>query len=112
MFWRIGFSVIFLACLLSSIFQIERVDVITSDECLRDYTFIWTDSVNKYLAAHPNICDRYIIFCSFLMDFMMLNFFTWWLLKWKSFRLIIAYILFFGTRSVIQVKNIHLCSNI
>jgi hypothetical protein len=84
-------------------FQTEREDVITPDECLRDYTFIWSDGLNGYLTANRDISDRYIIYSSFLMDFMLLSCFVLWLLYWKSFRMIIAYMLFFGTRGLIQV---------
>jgi hypothetical protein len=75
------------------------------DECLRDYTFIWTDSLNQYLSMNRDVCDRYIVYCSFMMDFMMINFFSWWFLEWKSFRLIFTYLLFFGIRGVIQVRS-------
>ena len=75
------------------------------DECLRDYTFIWTDPLNQYLSMNRDVCDRYIIYCSFMMDFMMINFFSWWFLQWKSFRLILTYLLFFGIRGVIQVRS-------
>jgi len=101
---RIGWAVIFLACLVSTMFNVEREDVITPDECLRDQTFIWTASINAYLAANRDLTDRYIIFCSFLMDFMLITAFVLWFLYWKSFRLLIAYMLFFGIRGVIQVS--------
>ena len=71
------------------------------DECLRDYTFIWTDNINQYLSQNRDVTDRYIIFCSFMMDFMLLNFFGWWMFYWKSFRIIITYLLFFGIRGII-----------
>ena len=103
--WKIGFAAIFLGSLLTTIFQIDRVTIITPDECLRDYTFIWTDSVNRYLSLHRDLCDRYIIYCSFLMDFMLILFFASWFLKWKTFRPIITYVLFFGARGVIQVRK-------
>lgn len=74
------------------------------DECLRDYTFIWTDNINQYLAQNRDVTDRYIIFCSFMMDFMLLNFFVWWMLYWKTFRPIVTFLLFFGLRGVIQVS--------
>lgn len=82
----------------------KRVDEITPDECLRDYTFIWTRNINAYLSANPDVCDRYIIFASFLMDFMLLNFFWMWLNYWKSYKMIVAYVLFFGFRGFVQVR--------
>ena len=103
MYMRIGWAIVFLACLISTMFNVERVDVITPDECLRDQTFIWTAPLNAYLAANRDLTDRYIIFCSFLMDFMLITAFVLWFLYGKSFRLLIAYMLFFGIRGVIQV---------
>ena len=92
-------------CLVSTIFQVDRVDVITEDECLRDYSFIMTESVNNYLAEHVDLTNRYIIYCSFLMDFMLVFFIVMWYMYWKSFRLVITYIFFFGIRAVIQVST-------
>ncbi len=109
MWFRVAFSVIFVGCLMTTMFQTDRgQSVLKPDECLRDYTFIWTDSINQYLAANRDVTDRYIIYCSFMMDFMLLNFFAWWLFYWKSFRMIITYLLFFGIRGVIQVSNLSL----
>ena len=99
--WRLAFISVFVVVLLSTIFQIQRVDVISADECLRDYTFIWTESVNRYLASHYDMTNRYIIFCSFLMDFMVVTTFICWLIYWKSYRMIIAVPLFFGARGFI-----------
>jgi hypothetical protein len=39
-----------------------------------------------------------------MMDFMMINFFLWWMFYWKSFRIIVTYLLFFGIRGIIQVR--------
>jgi hypothetical protein len=42
---------IFLGALCSTAFtEIKRVDVITNDECVRDYTFVWTAPLNDFLA--------------------------------------------------------------
>lgn len=46
--------------------------------------------------------SRYTIYCSFLMDSMMISFFTIWFIYWKSFRMVITYLIFFGTRGIIQ----------
>ena len=78
------------------------MDVITNEECVRDYTFRWTAAVNDFLSHRPLLTDRYIIFCSFLMDVMLISVFVSWLIYWKSFRVILTYLLFFGVRSQIQ----------
>lgn len=49
-YFRLAFSVLFIFSLLSTMFYIDRGDnVMKPDECLRDYTFIWTDGINQYL---------------------------------------------------------------
>ena len=105
MLFRIGWAVALVGFLASTMFQVKRIDEITPDECLRDYTFIWTRDINAFLSANRDICDRYIIFASFLMDFMLLNFFWMWLNYWKSYKMIIAYVLFFGCRGLVQVRK-------
>jgi hypothetical protein len=66
-----------------------------------DSTFEWTDSVNKYLQMHLDIKNRYIIYASFLMDLMFLTFMTIFYFHWKTYRIVLAYIIFFCTRAFI-----------
>jgi hypothetical protein len=73
--------------------------------CVWDRTFAWTNSINTFLNKHESLTDAYIIICSLMMDIMMLNLFFWWSLMWKSFRPILAYLLFFGCRGIIQVRS-------
>lgn len=41
--------------------NVEKTEVITKEECLRDYSFKWTDDLNKYLEVNLDIRKRYII---------------------------------------------------
>jgi hypothetical protein len=103
--YRLAFAGCFLVSLLTTIFQVSREDVLKEDECIRDYTFIFTNSINKYLQDHFDLTNRYIIFCSFLMDSMILIFFGLWFTCWKSHRVMLCYLLFFGSRGVVQVSS-------
>ena len=70
---------------------------------MRDYTFIATQPINQFLIDNLEIKNRYIIFCSFLMDLMIISLLSLFYLYWKTYRLAFAYILFFLCRGVLQV---------
>lgn len=72
------------------------------DECLRDYTFIWTERVNVWFRDNIAIKDGYMIYAAFLMDFMILSFLVFFFFFWKSSRLIGALLLFYPVRQTIQ----------
>jgi len=82
-------------------FGTERVDVITPDQCMLDSTFVWSDQLNRFLRANIDIKNRYIIYASFLMDFMLLSFMAFFFLYWRSYRIMLSYIMFFGLRTLI-----------
>jgi len=82
-------------------FNTERIDVLTKDQCMVDSTFVLTDPLNVYLREHLDVRDRYIIYASFLMDLMILTFMAIFYLYWKTFRIIFAYLLFFGLRTFV-----------
>lgn len=98
---RISFSTLFLLGLAYNMLSIERQDFITKEECLRDYTFQWTDSVNQYLRQNVDVKNRLIIQASAFMDFMIYFFIFCLVLAVKSFRAALAYAMFFIIRSVI-----------
>lgn len=79
----------------------ERQDKITYDECLRDEAFSITSSVNGYLAEHPQVTNGFIIYSSMLMDYLIISLCVLFLLYWRSFRVVMTYILFFGIRAII-----------
>lgn len=90
-------------------FNTERVDVISPDECMVDSTFVWSDNINVFLRDNTTIKNRYIIYASFLMDFMLLSFMAFFFLYWSSYRIMLSYIMFFGMRTVIQVSIYLFC---
>lgn len=104
--WRLAFSGVLIVSLLSTIFEISKVETVTEEECIRDYTFIFTAPINKYLQDHFDMTNRYIIYSSFLMDGMIITTFIFWFSYYKSYRVIITYLLFFGSRGVIQVSKL------
>jgi hypothetical protein len=73
---------------------------------MRDWTFEVTDSINKYLRQNLDVKNKYIIYASFLMDAMLLTFFSLFLLYWKTYRPIFAIVIFFLFRSFIQVSTL------
>ena len=66
-----------------------------------DQSFVFTEPVNDYLRDHLDIKNRYIIYASFLMDVMILSFVVMFYFHWKSYRIVLAYVLFFGIRTFI-----------
>lgn len=73
-----------------------------------DMSFEWTESLNKYLGAHVDVKNRYLIYASFLMDLMILTVMAVFYLYWKGYRIIFGYLIFFGTRTFIQVSPFQL----
>jgi hypothetical protein len=41
-------------------------------ECMRDYTFIWTEKANQYMVNNEEFRKRYMIYAGFLMDFLQI----------------------------------------
>ncbi len=95
------FSVIFLLLLFYNMYDIEKKPVITQAQCMQDWAFDMSDSINKYLRVHLDVKNRYIIYASFLMDAMLLTFFSLFLLYWKTYRPIFAIVMFFVFRAFI-----------
>lgn len=100
-FSRIAFSSIFLLGLVYNMFSLDKVEYIPNEECMRDYTFIWTNDVNQYLRNNIEVKNRFIIEASTFMDFMIYCFLLVYLFRIKTFRAIIAYAIFFSIRSTI-----------
>ena len=92
------FAAAFLLSLFHGMFSIEQIVVVTKDECIKDYTFVWTSTANGYLSENIDFKNKYIIYCSLMMDFMIISFMGFFLLYWKTYRVLFAYILFFGLR--------------
>ena len=99
---RLTFSLLFFTVLLSTaLATTKRRDKITWDECLYDQTFQMTAKVNSFLQEHPSVTNAFIIYSSFLMDFLIVSFVLFFILHWKTYRPVITYILFFGFRVIV-----------
>ena len=70
-----------------------------------DRTFRWTDKVNHYFRDNLSLKNAYIIYASFLMDSMIITYITLFAFYWKTYRVILAYIMFFAIRTFIQVST-------
>jgi len=99
---RATFALLFFTILLSTaIATTSRKDKITRQECMRDYTFLLTASINKFLQGHEGITNGFIIYSSMMMDFLIVSFMMIFIFYWKTFRPIVTYALFFGFRIVV-----------
>jgi len=58
-----------------------------------------TEGINVWFRENIPAKNAYIAFASMLMDIMLLGYLCLFASKWKSFRVIIAYFLFFLVRS-------------
>jgi len=67
-----------------------------------DWSFEFSDPINKYLMNNLDFKNKYIIYASFLMDAMLLTFFSLFLLYWRTYRVIFALVIFFISRAFIQ----------
>lgn len=101
---RIVWVSVFIVGLLYTAVNVERKDVITKEQCMRDYTFIATEQANEYLRSHTELKNTYIIMASFLMDVMLVSFFIMMWRFYNTYRVIFAYILFFVIRACLQVR--------
>ena len=98
---RITFSSVFLLLLFYNMFYTERRDVITADQCIVDKSFEWTSNINSWLVHHIDVKNRYIVYASLLMDLMVVSYITIFIFCFKSFRVILSYVIFFGIRCFI-----------
>jgi hypothetical protein len=65
--------VFLLYCIGAAAFNTKREDLLPTDSCIVDYTFVWTDNVNQFLIEHKALKNMYIIYASFMMDLMLLS---------------------------------------
>ena len=85
-------------------FSTQKIDKLAEGQCLVDQTFVFTEPINQFLRNHIDFKNKYIIYASFLMDMMIITFVALFYLYWKSYRIVIAYVLFFGLRTFVQVR--------
>lgn len=69
---------------------------------MRDYTFIWTEGINKYLVDNVVIKNRYMIYAGFLMDFTQVSGVIFFYLKYHTYRPLVAFAIFIFLRQNLQ----------
>ena len=80
----------------------EKILVLAEGECLRDYTFVWTEKVNTFFVESTPWKNFLIIQSSVGIDFMMLSY-LFIFFKWGgTARFIPTLLLFYPIRNVIQ----------
>ena len=100
--YRVIFSSLFLVFLSIFMFETSTDNVLAEGVCIKDKSFEFTEGWNTFLRDHVEIKKRYIIFASTLMDVMLVSFVVYYFFKfWSSYRIIIAYIIFFSTRALL-----------
>lgn len=93
------------AVLLLILFQqINRpnIEKLAPGECMRDYSFIYTDKLNKFLAARQGLTHILIMLSSYLMDFIVYSGLFIFNKKANTVRVVMAFIIFFIMRQNIQ----------
>jgi len=87
--------------LLLSGFKNDKVQYLAEDECIRDYTFVWTESINTFFVENTHWKNFLIIQTSIGIDFMMVSFLVIFVFVGGTLRLPVALILFYPIRNVI-----------
>lgn len=85
-----------------TILKNDKLQVLAAEECLRDYTFVWTESINSFFVEHNGWKNFAIIQSSVGIDGMMLSYLIIFALYGSTMRQALALILFYPVRNVIQ----------
>ncbi len=70
---------------------------------LKDFTYQHTKSLNSFFANHKSYKNALLISSSLCIDLNLIYMMVLWILKGKSWRLIISIILFYVSRGICQV---------
>lgn len=73
-----------------------------TNEAIKDKFFEWTQSVNDMLVSSGAWMSFFQISSSWCIDLLFLSMFVPWIYKGESFRLILAYALYYGFRALVQ----------
>jgi len=89
--------------LIVTILKNEKIQYMDDGECLRDYTFVWTEKVNTFFVENTPWKNFMIIQSSVGIDFMIISYLVYTFFFFGgTFRLILAMIVFYPIRNVIQ----------
>ena len=96
------FTFLFILMLLVlTISKNEKVQYLFEGECLRDYTFVWTEKINTFFVEHTPWKNFAIIQSSVGIDFMMISYLVIFALRGTTMRISCALILFYPIRNVL-----------
>ena len=84
-----------------SIAKNDKMQVLAEGECLRDYTFVWTESVNTFVVNNTPWKNFAIIQSSIGIDGMMISYLFIFAYYGTSMRLALSLALFYPVRNVI-----------
>lgn len=99
---RAVFSGLFIVMLvIVTITKNEQRQVLAITECIKDYTFVWTESINTFFVENTAWKDFAIIQSSVGIDFMMISFLVIFALYGTTTRIIMTLIMFYPSRNVI-----------
>ena len=99
---RIFAALFVLGRLWGNTFRTKSVNTI-GNECFRDQTFIWTQSINKYLDNNWESVTRYLTIISTLgLDFMMSMMLLLLNKKWETLRMFLCFAIFLQMKQTVQ----------
>jgi hypothetical protein len=91
-----------LTLLILTLVKNDKKQVLAEGECLRDYTFVWTERINTFLVEHTPWRNFLIIQSSIGIDTMMVTYLIIFWFKGTSMRLALTLSMFYPSRNVIQ----------
>lgn len=97
------FTTLFILTLLTlTILNNEKKQVLAEGECLRDYTFIWTERINTFFVNHTAWKNFAIIQSSICIDSMMISWLVIFFFYGTTIRVVCTLVMFYPIRNVIQ----------
>ena len=99
---RAVFTFLFLLMLVViTVTKNEKVQYLAEGECLRDYTFVWTEKINTFLVENDAWKNFTIIQSSLGIDFMMISYLVIFAYWGTTMRLSCALMIFYPVRNVL-----------
>ncbi len=71
--------------------------------CFQDISFKWNSNINQYFNKNYTYFYLLLIFSSLLIDFLLLFLLIHWIIRGKSWRVVLCFLIFYGFRGMIQV---------
>ena len=99
----VGVTLIIITICIVSLLQPSQI---SGSECMIDKIFIATSSLNTFLAKNPNVKDLIIILSSLFLDIGFLIFVANYVVWSKTWREIIALLMFYSLRGILQTIDV------